>query len=154
MASIDCTEAFPSVSDPVLLDKLRRHKTPPWIHNIITSFLENRKASFRVINAHQNPSTWVFQREQFYHLYYSIFTRRISLKPSFCSCVCRWHSSIQFPFQSKHCSAENIKYLNMPDILSYAPFSLDWKWLWRSGILNRWIFLFLQKKKKWINITS
>jgi hypothetical protein len=48
MVSIDCTEAFPSVSHPTLLDELRRHKTPPWIHNIIASFLEQRITSFRV----------------------------------------------------------------------------------------------------------
>jgi hypothetical protein len=55
MVSIDCTEAFISVSHPALLDELRRHKTPPWIHNIIASFLEQRKGSFRVINARATP---------------------------------------------------------------------------------------------------
>lgn len=55
MVSIDCTEAFPSVSHPALLDELRRHKTPQWIHNIISTFLQHRQASFRVINAIAKP---------------------------------------------------------------------------------------------------
>jgi Reverse transcriptase (RNA-dependent DNA polymerase)/Endonuclease-reverse transcriptase len=48
MISIDCTDAFGSVSHPKLLHELTRHSTPAWITNIITSFLHSRKASFRV----------------------------------------------------------------------------------------------------------
>jgi hypothetical protein len=29
----------------------------PWIHDIITSFLENRKASFRFVNARVTPKS-------------------------------------------------------------------------------------------------
>ena len=55
MVSIDCTEAFALVSHPALRDELRRHKTSPWIYNIISSCLEKRKASFRVINTIAKP---------------------------------------------------------------------------------------------------
>jgi hypothetical protein len=55
MVSIDCKEAFPSVSHPKLLAELHRHYTPPWIINIITTFLQHRQASFRVINYTATP---------------------------------------------------------------------------------------------------
>jgi hypothetical protein len=39
------------------LEELRRYKAPPWIHTIISLFLEQRKASFRIINARATPKS-------------------------------------------------------------------------------------------------
>lgn len=55
MVSVDCKEAFPSVSHLKLLAELRRYYTPPWIVNIIATFLQHRQASFRVISSIATP---------------------------------------------------------------------------------------------------